>query len=434
MTKQNQKDKNITVSKQQLIAQLQKIALDEINNDAYTATYKTIQQELEKNRKNTKSKWNILHYYKTAVAVAITIGVFSVYNLSKTTNNNKINFHEQWHNNLATTSLHGNYPLLRGNIILTLTKKENDKKIIALDKKTGKEIWVSQFTVSDTLCADNNHVYSWSKTGNTRQIIALDITTGKEKWHYKSTNTMPQIAQSQQILCNNKAIFWINQNKIFAINKTNGTPLWQKDITDSPCKLAKIHNKSQVIITFNNQTIKAYNTITGNLIWQKKNKDNTSLLAKSLAVCNNKTLFFYHEKDFKQAEIIAYNLNNGTYKWQQNIEHAINIQIHHKNLYLKGKKLVAYSTKNGKQHWQIPLDGCSPLSFQNKTIFAVSGKQHPTILKLNSSNGKIINQYTLQHPSCSGVTINSFTGYIHSNNGQLYAFKIPKTNLGQRPR
>ncbi|MGY5254887.1 outer membrane protein assembly factor BamB family protein [Sphingobacterium spiritivorum] len=166
-------------------------------------------------------------------------------------------------------------PLVVDDMVLAATIDDGttDKsKIVALDKKTGKEIWSyrTNSSVKNKLNVAEGLVLATDGAGN---VYALDVKTGKLKWTKSlSGGTLPVYVTGGVV---DKGIYYTGYGKyLSALNVKTGDVIWQnKDWNSGEGMPGSMLVAKDVLITGSNwNSLFAHELASGKLLW-KRNDD-----------------------------------------------------------------------------------------------------------------------------------------------------------------
>ncbi len=224
-------------------------------------------------------------------------------------------------------------------------------ELFCLNAFDGTEIW-SAFSYADSYApfAENGVLYISSNYGN---IKAIDGNSGSMLRQYSPGSnglySAPTIV-GNTLYCGGGD----TSPRMLALNKTNGSLLWQFDAPDqvntSPCV-----SDGKVFFGCNNQKIYALDATTGALQWEQTIDDATDLTG---ALTAGQGMVYAQAL----SKLVAMNTNNGNIVWEKDIY----AQGGGGNPYLDGNRLFAsnisgpvycYDAATGATNYTVPGTG-----------------------------------------------------------------------------
>lgn len=100
------------------------------------------------------------------------------------------------------------------------------KKLLALDAKTGKQLWSYGKNLIPYVVYDKGVIYGLS---GDHQPYALDAKTGKAKWQSSSSTYIDTRLRTEAIVPLSDTLYVIKGSKTFAFDKTTGKLRWETD-------------------------------------------------------------------------------------------------------------------------------------------------------------------------------------------------------------
>jgi len=231
------------------------------------------------------------------------------------------------------------------------------KRIIALDTKTGKQLWEKQYIGSKgALKVQDNLLYirSYFKSekGNDH-LIALDTKTQKEVWSFSDSSYLGIPTINDEVLY----IYSFSQSKFLTLNLQTGKELVEYSVD--------IELSGGKVLLYDNYIISVLNEKDGSELWRYKLSDNRTIIAIS-----NGLIYIGNRNSGKQTvEIYALDLHTGEVKWTKKYESAtlytlavvtndvIIFGINSLKEDLSGWEILyALNPQNGDEIWSKKLD------------------------------------------------------------------------------
>src|SRR5690554_524814 len=231
------------------------------------------------------------------------------------------------------------------------------KRIIALDTKTGKQLWEKQYIGSKgALKVQDNLLYirSYFKSekGNDH-LIALDTKTQKEVWSFSDSSYLGIPTINDEVLY----IYSFSQSKFLTLNLQTGKELVEYSVD--------IELSGGKVLLYDNYIISVLNEKDGSELWRYKLSDNRTIIAIS-----NGLIYIGNRNSGKQTvEIYALDLHTGEVKWTKKYESATlyilavvtnDVIIFGINSLKEGLSgwaiLYALNPQNGDEIWSKKLD------------------------------------------------------------------------------
>jgi outer membrane protein assembly factor BamB len=156
-------------------------------------------------------------------------------------------------------------------------------------------------------------------------LFALDAKTGQERWRYRAEAPYVNAGVClQQPVVTNDAIFAAGENRLYAVDRSNGRDRWQPievrrpvDGRDRPVEVHGLVDAGSVLIGLTNGFLVAFDKANGQTAWEIAGAYNES--HPSTAVAGN-VLYFQGSPSSKPAvasrgTLYALDLNTRTILW-----------------------------------------------------------------------------------------------------------------------
>jgi outer membrane protein assembly factor BamB len=149
-----------------------------------------------------------------------------------------------------------------------------DDKVYAINASNGDIIWNSTVRQCDASpCIDNNVLYVGECSGPHGEptpkpkAIALNKTSGEELWHFTEPNGSEWVGSP--LVCGDYVYYTTLGSGVYALNTTNGNPIWNRDIGYIVCSVG--YDEGIIFVSGSNSTNPqgqyALNATTGDEIW-----------------------------------------------------------------------------------------------------------------------------------------------------------------------
>ncbi|MFH1438566.1 MAG: PQQ-binding-like beta-propeller repeat protein [Pseudomonadota bacterium] len=144
-----------------------------------------------------------------------------------------------------------------------------DKKIIAVNLRTGKDIWSHEVEyVSSPLAASDGIVVfgEGAKWGNKdHRVTALDLATGSLKWSFP----LKSYVRVEPVVTGRTVVVATETNRIMAIDGESGKALWEvQPGLKEPTSL--VRGGDMVFVTGKDYTVRAMKIEDGKTVWKLK--------------------------------------------------------------------------------------------------------------------------------------------------------------------
>ena len=251
----------------------------------------------------------------------------------------------------------------------TIYIADTDLKVMALDTAKGKVLWKHKIKLGDTgfwsggdevhLTGGpgfgNNLVFVGSSKGD---VIAMDAKTGDEIWTSKLSS---EILSAPIIAEDGTVIVRTLDGKIYALNGTNGKRLWSYDQTVPSLTLrgtsAPTIEGNIVLAGFDGGHLVALETSSGRVMWDTSITTATgrSELDKMIDIDSAPVVVdgIVYVVTF-QGQLAALTLNTGRMLWNKDMSSFAGFTIDGNNLYITDSKSVIWALDrlNGSPIWK----------------------------------------------------------------------------------
>jgi outer membrane protein assembly factor BamB len=189
-------------------------------------------------------------------------------------------------------------PLVVGNRLYTITRRNENEVMMALDAATGKVVWESSYAAPYTMPAGtvphgpgpkatplfyDGKLYTLGISGI---VSAFDAATGKRLWQVPKTSPDPLYGTAMSPLADgNRILVHVgghDKGALTAFNKDTGTVVWSWT-GDGPAYASPIiatFGGTKQIVTVSQKNVNGLAADTGALLWQrplKSDYDNNSI-------------------------------------------------------------------------------------------------------------------------------------------------------------
>lgn len=325
---------------------------------------------------------------------------------------------------------------------------EDWDRIYALNVSTGKQYWASLplYALSSTsglsstpLAMGDGRIFV-EVTGERSGVNAFNISNGKVLWNYTLNDYKNNVGSLVSPIINtrlayyeDKVIFGVDRSKIFALNATVGTQIWNFTFDGHMQPFSGAPAISKGIVTFgltggslgSSCLIYALNASTGNKVWSYTLEDSfiDFVIPSNNAVYvingNNSVL---GEKVAGPRTIHSIDIVKGTQNWECTEE------------YFPGSRLYGtyFPALYGSYCWNLWIT--SPVTVDSRAIYLDSNKQ---VLEANGTETFVGNICALDTKTGATLWNNTLDNYVSSppiiNNGAIYVFVSNSALLALNP-
>ena len=150
---------------------------------------------------------------------------------------------------------------------------KGDNKVYAVNASNGNVIWSTMVRQCDASpYIDSDIIYVGECMGPDHEPIpfpkamALNKTNGEVVWEFIEPNNSTWVGSP--VVHGDYVYFTTYGSGVYALNKTNGTPIWHRNIGNIVCSVA-YHNGMVFVSAYEPSGQYCFNATTGDTIWQK---------------------------------------------------------------------------------------------------------------------------------------------------------------------
>ncbi len=325
---------------------------------------------------------------------------------------------------------------------------KGDNKVYALNATDGTIIWSSQVRQCDgSPYIDTSMIYVGECDGPNGeptpapQAMALNRSSGEVIWSYTEPNDTPWVGSP---VVNNQFVYYTTLGTgIYALNKTNGNPIWQQNIGKVVCSVA--YDNGLVFVSANDPSGQyAFNATTGETVWHENygsSWDSSPVIYNGMVIqvagdISRSNVSTYVLNETTGELITTFNQRGGQSTPLVNDDKIYipsqNCQIYAYNL-LTGTELwhTSQLTVNSPTYLNRPQLTYSSPALADGTIYYQS--LDGIFYAINQATGKIL--WTNQLGNLANIPYFGFgspsigNGHVYITNDQaLYAFQINNAN------
>jgi outer membrane protein assembly factor BamB len=150
---------------------------------------------------------------------------------------------------------------------------KGDNNVYAIDASNGDIVWNRTIRQCDASpCIDGGVIYvgeccgSYGEPTPFPRAMTLNKTTGEEVWRFIEPNNFTWVGSP---LVHGDYVYYTTLGSgVYALNKTDGTPIWHQDIGDVVCSVA-YHNGMVFVSAHDPPGQYAFNATTGEEVWHQ---------------------------------------------------------------------------------------------------------------------------------------------------------------------
>ena len=319
---------------------------------------------------------------------------------------------------------------------------KGDNNVYAINASNGDKIWnrtVRQCDASPYI--DGDVIYVGECSGPYGEptpfprAMALNRTTGEIVWPFIEPNNFTWVGSP---VVNGEYVYYTTydeqtrtQGSVYALNKTNGSPIWHQDIGAIVCSVA-YDNGVVFVSVYDPPGQYAFNATTGTQIWHQTygmSWDSSPIICDGMViqVAYNTTLAMYS----------TYVLNETNGELIRKFEGKGGCStplVHDDKIFIPNRvsmdwRIYAYNLSTGEELWRTTQLHNGTLQAQTYCSPAASGgaiyyqSLNGTFYVINETDGGILWSFTMGGLGFGSPSIGDGCVFI-TNDFALYAFKI----------
>jgi outer membrane protein assembly factor BamB len=311
-----------------------------------------------------------------------------------------------------------------------------DDKVYAINASNGDVIWDSTIRQCDASpCIGGSVLYvgecsgPYGESTPNPKAIALNKTSGEEIWCFIEPNGSEWVGSP--LVCGDYVHYTTLGSGVYALNKTNGNPIWHQDIGEIVCSVA--YDEGRIFVSGSNsanpQGQYALNATTGDEIWHVNygaSWDSSPVVYDGMiiqvvrdSVTRMWTTCMLNETD---GELIRKFDDKGS---------PSTPLVHNDKVFIPCDdwKMWAFDLETGEELWHTEnlhngtlqnYSYCSPAAAGGAIYYqSLNG----TFYAINEKDGHVICSYTLDGFGFGSTSIGDGKVFV-TNDAGLYAFRI----------
>lgn len=294
------------------------------------------------------------------------------------------------------------------NIFFTLNFE--DSYLISLDAKTGNVNW-SYKVKNKRLSKPVIHRNILFLLSGDRKIRALNIKTGKEIWVHNTTDSWIQTLTPTAL---DGVLFFIgstSDNKLYAFDIEKKTTRWvfkAKGVLTIPA-----FGNDTAYVGTNKDYLYAIDVKSGNTLWKFKAK------AGSPVVSNN--MVFFNDDEY----LYSVDAKSGELKWREKAEGRVGtfLAFYDSTIFYGGKtkNYYAIDAVTGKTKWVVKTKYfCNEPVIANDIVFSGCDEK---FLMLKANTGEMIDEIKVGKNWASSPALSDGILFFRNNDGYVFAVK-----------
>lgn len=310
---------------------------------------------------------------------------------------------------------------------------KGDNNVYAVNATNGSIIWNTTVRQCDgSPCVDGDVIYVGECEGPHGEptpfpkAMALNRTNGEEIWRFTEPNDNTWVGSP---VVNGEYVYYTTYGAgVYALNKTNGSVLWNQNVGSIVCSMA--YDKDMVFVSvYNPPGQYAFNATTGQQIW---NKTYGRSWDTSPVIYDRMIIQVEYDITEKVWSTFVLNETNGEFirKFDRKGSTGTPL-VDDGKVFIPSNdwRLWAFDLTTGAELWHTVQihDGtlqnytyCSPVA-AGGAIYCQS--LNGTFYVINETDGKILWSYPLSSYGFGSPSIGDGCVFV-TNDGGLYAFKI----------
>jgi outer membrane protein assembly factor BamB len=318
----------------------------------------------------------------------------------------------------------GNNPVISDNKLFVLG---NCSVVSAYNLSNLKELkWKKSFSNTEEDVFRGGGIFVSNKylavTYGGTSVNLLDTETGKEKWKYAMSN----ISRTTPIIYKGKVFVLTVDNKLYCLDLISGLLLWVNEGASEQLSIIKtssiIGHEDSVIVPYSVGQIYAINISDGKPLWNLSLDDKFSSIGDVFTpIINNHIAYI---SSFKGG-LYALNLKIGNIEWDNHYAGGNSIWLAGDYIFSvnKNSKLAAINKFTGKVKWLRDLsddtDYSRPIMINKKLFIASSSGK---LLVLDPATGNSIKEIQIAKERYSNPIAIQGGLYLLSEKGKLIVF------------
>jgi len=317
------------------------------------------------------------------------------------------------------------YPIVGGDTVLAVEGEAVCKRLVALDRRTGRTTWRTPFSVAGcATVADSGRAFAWRESmDRTRSLVALDVASGDILWE-RNAASLPGGRTDGRLVAAAGSVCWTSGGRVTAVSAGTGKPSWSRCLDSGTCLSAPVTDGDAVYIA-SGRALYALSAATGQIRWETAHRQAGSLFTAPLLRRDGAMLVLAQRRYATSSRLACHDAGTGVLRWEQEVGTPIYSLTVTGDVYLRSTGVCAFSGHTGEPVWSTSVTGCGPLAVARGKLFAVEGRDSPRVLALDPRTGRRLWSRSVGS-SCSGLVIAGDTGYLGTRDGALYALRMER--------
>jgi outer membrane protein assembly factor BamB len=315
----------------------------------------------------------------------------------------------------------GCYPVVSGQIVVALEKKEGRQVLLAMDRNTGLHLWESSFAVSGGPSIDGERVYVWRDLeGNQFCLAALDIASGREVW--TAGEPVAFCRHPWPMVAAYGGVAWSDDRQVVLLDGASGIVRWTHAIPDEGALSAPASNLGCLFVA-SALAVRALDAEDGHILWRSAEDPVPLSVLPALVQCDDRRLVVVRGARAGKGLVTCRDAATGAPRWRRETEMPWHVVMDDGRVFLRGAQIQALDGRTGSTVWSVPMGGCSPIELCDGCVYTVEGLERKGIYALRADTGKLVWTRRMLS-SCSGFSVSGRMGYLSAQDGTLRAVVI----------
>lgn len=365
---------------------------------------------------------------RVAAVALVFLGVFLVVHFARTGRQNTERCScapWQYEEISPSQSIGAPYPLIRKRKAFVFKGRENDTRLIAIDKRKGKCLWESELPVFGcSLSANEVVVFVWGRGADgSPTLIAVDQETGKIFWQCQHKPHFGRSNPSQLVVLGGR-VCWTKGTRVFSVDTQTGRIMWSQQLGDKGLLSAPSGKDDRMYIA-SGEALYCLDTSDGGILWRHAYGTRPASFGRPLLCHDSGKVFVAKQEPAGKGTLRCHDAASGELQWEVQTHTPGQLQAANGKIYLRAQKLDVLDGNTGNLLWTAPLDGCAPVAWTEGRVLVVGGRDRSGILALDSNTGTKIWRRSAG-ASCAGLVVVGHMGYLITHDGVLHAIEIEK--------
>ncbi len=314
------------------------------------------------------------------------------------------------------------YPLITDKEVFALLDEPDGKHLVTMDRHTGSRLWKSSFTVAGMPCADSNCVYVFSPADSAElKLAALDRKTGKTVW-VSDAEPLPRQAAPSLVVASKQRLCWSDAGNVGVLDIGTGKQLWTRTLAQEGALSLPIADSNRLYVA-SSDALFALDMATGSVDWQRGHERQGAYVPRPIVQCDGGNVVIGFGTIFGRGLLQCYRAETGAELWKQATDSPTHLLAGRGKIYVRSGRIQAFDGRTGAMVWSVPMGGCSPITMLGDRLYVMEGLDRRGIFALNADTGQRNWDRQLMS-SCSRFAISGRMGYLVTQKGELRAIAI----------